>query len=317
MSRRAFLARRLGWAVFVVWVVVTAAFLGLVAAPDHNLSILQYGLPADEARQVAEQYRERMNYDDPLWERYAHWMWELGTLQFGQSYVQQRPVNAILAPALKNTLAYLVPGVAAAGLLGVLGGLASSVWRGAAGRVADAFSHLGAAMPAFLLAEALAFLAAAEADLLVRWDPELGAFAGSNRLALATAAVVVATTLGATLTRYAAAEAAAVTGRPFVKLVRANGAPPRRIAAHVLRNAAPPLVSLFSIRVLAVLLLGVYLVETALGIPGFGEVTLTAIRDRDIAVVLAATLVTSLLGVVGTLIEDVVTAVVDPRTGTE
>ncbi|GAA0210863.1 ABC transporter permease [Halobaculum roseum] len=317
MSRRAFLVRRIGWAVFVAWVVITGMFLALVAAPDHNLSILQYGLPADEARRVAEQYRERMHYDEPLLRRYAHWMWELGTFQFGRSYVQGRPVNAILAPALRLTLLYLVPGVALASLAGVLGGLAASLWRGTVGRVASAFGHLGAAFPAFLLAEALALLAAGEAGAIARWNPDVGAFAGSNPTVLAVAVGVVATTLGATLLQYAAAETDSVAGTPFVKRLRANGAPPRRIAAHVLRNAAPPLVALFSIRVLAVLLLGVYLVEAALGIPGFGEVTLTAIRDRDIAVVLAATLITTLLGVFGTLVEDVVTVTIDPRSGSE
>lgn len=317
MSRRAFLARRAGWAVFVVWVVLTGAFLAFVAAPDHNLSMLQYGLPPDEARRVAEQYRERLHYDEPLLSRYAHWMWELGTLQFGQSYVQGRSVNAILAPALRLTLAYLAPGVALAVLLGVLGGLAASLWRGLVGRAADAFGHLGAAFPAFLLAEALALLAVGEADVVAQWNPEVGPLAGSNPTVLAVAVAVVATTLGATLLRYSAAETASVAGEPFVKRLRANGAPPRRIAAHVLRNAAPPLVALFSIRVLAVLLLGVYLVETALGVPGFGEVTLTAIRDRDIAVILAATLITTLLGVLSTLVEDVVTVAIDPRTGSE
>ncbi|QZP37143.1 ABC transporter permease [Halobaculum magnesiiphilum] len=317
MSRRDFLVRRIGWAVFVVWVVITGMFLALVAAPDHNLSILQYGLPPDEARRVAEQYRERMHYDEPLLRRYAHWLWELGTFQFGRSYVQGRPVNAILAPALRLTLLYLVPGVALASLAGVLGGLAASLWRGTVGRVASAFGHLGAAFPAFLLAEALALLAAGEAGAIARWNPDVGAFGGSNPTVLAIAVGVVATTLGATLLQYAAAETDSVAGTPFVKRLRANGAPPRRIAAHVLRNAAPPLVALFSIRVLAVLLLGVYLVEAALGIPGFGEVTLTAIRDRDIAVVLAATLITTLLGVFGTLVEDVVTVTIDPRSGSE
>ncbi|WP_284014591.1 ABC transporter permease subunit [Halobaculum litoreum] len=119
------------------------------------------------------------------------------------------------------------------------------------------------------------------------------------------------------MVRYASAETAAVVGTDFVKLVRANGAPPRRVAAHVLRNAAAPIVALFSIRVLGALLLGVYLVEAALGMPGFGLVTLEAIRDRDVAVVLAATLITSLLGVLGTLAEDAVTATLDPRVGSE
>lgn len=317
MSRRAFLARRVGWALFVVWVVLTGAFLAFAAAPDHNLSLLQFGLPPEEARRVAEQYRQRLHYDEPLVRRYAHWLWELGTLQFGRSYVQGRPVNAILAPALRLTLAYLVPGVAIAVVLAVLGGLAASLWRGLVGRAAAAFGHLGAAFPAFLLAEGIALLAVGNADVVAQWNPEAGPFAGSNPTVLAVAVAVVATTLGATLLRYAAAETAAVAGAPFVKRLRANGAPPRRIAAHVLRNAAPPLVALFSIRVLAVLLLGVYLVETALGIPGFGEVTLTAIRDRDVAVILAATLITTLLGVLSTLVEDVVTVAIDPRTGSE
>ncbi|MFC7136326.1 hypothetical protein [Halobaculum litoreum] len=174
MTARAFLARRLAWAGFVVWVVVTVAFLALAAAPDHNLSFIQWGLPPEEARAVAEQYRERMHYDEPLHRRYGHWLWELGTLQFGRSYVQDRPVDAILGPALGVTLAYLVPGVLLAGVFGVLGGLAASLWRGTVGRLAEAFGHLGAAFPAFLLAEAIALVAAERAGVVAAGTPTWG-----------------------------------------------------------------------------------------------------------------------------------------------
>ncbi|WP_277553800.1 ABC transporter permease [Halobaculum limi] len=317
MSRRAFLARRLLWSLFVVWLVVTATFLAFAAAPDPNVNILMWGLPPDEAQAVKAQYYAQMNYDEPLLQRYVLWMTEYLTFDFGRSFVRDAPVNPIIAAAVTKTAAYLVPGVAVAGVLGVAGGLASSLVKGWAGRTADAFGHLGAAFPAFLLAEALALAAAAKAGVLVSWSPELGTFEGSNLTVLVIAATVVAVTLGATLARYAAAETAAVAARDFVKLVRANGGSPRHVVVHVLRNAGPPLVSLFSIRMLTVLLLGVYLVEVALGIPGFGRVTLVAIQDRDVAIILAATLITALVGVVGTLAEDVVNAALDPRVGSE
>ncbi|HKL28529.1 MAG TPA: ABC transporter permease [Natrialbaceae archaeon] len=319
MNSRSYLLRRLAWSIVVVWIILTLTFFLFVVIPDPNKP---WVLPQDpggreKAEALTSQYFQQMHYDEPLLQRYLHWMKMYVTLQWGQSFVQQRPVLSILGEATPVTLAYLLPATALAYLLGTVQGLYSAMDRfGPLKRLGNAVVYTGLGLPAFFVGE-MAFFLALDHQLPVSYDSELSVLSAHNLGALVIPTLVLALNLGAVYARYTRAETSGYLSRDFVKKIRASGGRSRDVARHALRNAMPPLLSLFFSRVLTVLFLSIFVIEVVFGLPGLGRVTLHAIEERDVAVILAMTFITVLVGVLGNLLQDVAYAVIDPRIGSD
>ena len=124
--------------------------------------------------------------------------------------------------------------------------------------------------------------------------------------------LVTATLVGGYVS-YSRAYAREHVSSDFVKLVKAKGASPTRIARHVVRNAAIPLFSMLFTEVLGLLVLAIFVIEVVFGIEGFGLLFLEAIQDRDLPVLLGGTMVIIAVGILGNIIQDVSYDYLDPR----
>ena len=99
----------------------------------------------------------------------------------------------------------------------------------------------------------------------------------------------------------------------YVRTAYAKGvATPRVLFIHVLKNAMIPVITRV---VLAIpfLFLGSLLLERFFGIPGLGDITISAINARDFPVISAMTFIISILFVLGNLATDICYSIVDPR----
>mgnify|MGYP000182788301 CR=1 FL=1 len=129
--------------------------------------------------------------------------------------------------------------------------------------------------------------------------------------------ITLTTALLAGQLRYTRSESLEYIDMEFVKIARAKGAGPFRVARHVLRNAAIPLLSLFLTEMLSVLVLGVLVIEEVFNIPGFGSLMLRAVGARDMPLILGVTMVVAFIGIVGNFLQDVAYTVLDPRVGSD
>ena len=82
---------------------------------------------------------------------------------------------------------------------------------------------------------------------------------------------------------------------------------------HVLRVAAVPLLSVTLSKLFGVLLVNVFVIEYVFDLPGFGLLTYNAVHRRDLPLVMGATLVVAIVGVVVALVQDFVAGALDPR----
>ena len=104
-----------------------------------------------------------------------------------------------------------------------------------------------------------------------------------------------------------------VLDRPFVTFLRAKGVSPRRIVfGHVLRNAAPAIVTVVGIQV-GVLLGGAIIVETLFALPGVGRLLVTAITQRNYPTVQVGVLAIATIFIVVSLVTDLIVGWLDPR----
>ena len=102
-------------------------------------------------------------------------------------------------------------------------------------------------------------------------------------------------------------------GQDYVRTALAKGVSSSRLLlVHVLKNGMIALITLV-VAHLPLLILGSLLVENFFGIPGLGNLLVTAIQTSDLAVVRATTFLTSILYIIGLTITDVCYAMVDPR----
>jgi len=113
--------------------------------------------------------------------------------------------------------------------------------------------------------------------------------------------------------RYQRAALLEVFNQDYIRIARGKGLKERTVIwRHAFRNSLLPMVTLAGLS-LPEVVNGAYITEAIFGWPGMGRLGITAIVDRDYPVVMAVTMLSALLVVVGNLIADVSYAVADPR----
>jgi peptide/nickel transport system permease protein len=99
----------------------------------------------------------------------------------------------------------------------------------------------------------------------------------------------------------------------YVRTARAKGLPERTvISRHALRSALTPIITIFGLD-LGALLGGAVLAEATFGFHGIGKLSLDAINNRDLPILLGVTLFAAFFIVMANLIVDLLYAVIDPR----
>jgi peptide/nickel transport system permease protein len=99
----------------------------------------------------------------------------------------------------------------------------------------------------------------------------------------------------------------------YVRTARAKGLPENVVLyRHALRNAINPLLTMFGFE-FAGLLSGAALMENVLAYPGLGRLTLEAVLQKDMNLVMASLMLGAVMLIVGNLLADVLLKVVDPR----
>ena len=302
------LGQRLLGAILVLVAVTAVTFFVLTAAPGDAAA----GLIGDTAspEQLAK-FRAELGLDRPAFVRYLDFLRGLVVGDLGESLVSGRPVTGLLAERLPQTVLLALTAMCAATVLGSLMGLL------AARRAGTWFDtgvmtlvNVGIALPTFWVALLLMLLF----SMRLRWLPVVGAGTPAHlvlpavTLALPTVAVV------ARLVRSALLE---VLGADYVRTARAKGLPdPQVLRRHVLRNAIIPVLTVLGMH-LGYLLGGAFIVETIFGWPGLGRLTVQAIFDRDLPVVLGATVTIATIYVILNLLVDLLHAWLDPRVAAE
>jgi peptide/nickel transport system permease protein len=311
--------RRLITLVPLVWLVVTATFVVVHAAPGSYADTLDHPRLTDEGRELI---RDRYGLDQPLHTQYLRWLRAVATGDLGNSYLFKEPVTRVITRALPPTL--LLTGTALLLDL-VLGlGIAIAATRRPYGwmdRVTTLLSLGVYGLPSFWLA-GMAILVFA---VWLGWFPSshmhsVGAdqLSGAARLAdllhhLALPALCLGVVGAAATARYLRATLIETGTSRFVLAARARGLSERRILwVHSLRPAILPVATLIGLSV-PFLVSGSVVVESVFSWPGMGRVLWLSAQARDVPLVLGVTIVGAVAVILGNLLADLLYAVVDPR----
>jgi len=264
--------------------------------------------------------RRLYGLDQPLPTRFLAWIGRVARLDFGESFVDRRPVMERIADALPFTL--LLNGVALLLTLGIaipLGVAAGGKPEGLFDRASGAALFLLYSLPAFWAALLLQALFAVK----LRWLPLYGVSSDTpapgfpgllDRLAhLALPAVCLTYGSLAFFARLVRAGVAEARTQDYVLAARARGASRRSaLWRHAFRNALLPLITLLGL-LLPGLLSGSVIIERIFAWPGLGRLYFDSILARDYPVVLALSLFAAVATLAATLAADIAYAAADPR----
>ena len=113
--------------------------------------------------------------------------------------------------------------------------------------------------------------------------------------------------------RYQRSAILEVIEQDYIRTARAKGLSPFKVVwKHVMRNSLIPVITLFGLT-LPFLVSGSVIVEQIFSWPGMGREAIKAISGRDVFVLSGITLIATTMVVIGSLVADLLYAVVDPR----
>lgn len=269
----------------------------------------------DAEPQVVQALRVKMGLTKPLYEQYFIWASQVLRGDLGTSYVSQFPVSKMILDRLPATLELTLAALVISLLFAIPAGvLAALRHRKGFDLAVSVVTSTGLAVPEYwsgLLA--ILFFA-----VYLHWLPPGGRVAPNTDLSnwlksLALPALTLAFPIAAMQARFVRTTMIDVLNEPYIAVARGKGLRPRRIVmVHALRNSLIPLVTVVTIQ-MGRLLGGAILVESIYNWPGIGRLIVTAITQRDYALVQATVLCMVILFSSINLLTDLFYGVIDPR----
>ena len=337
-ARQPFLWRRVIVLVPTLLVISVIVFTVVQLPPGDFITskTLELSLNGDPnaAAQLSD-LRKTFRFDEPAWQRYAHWMgfsWfvtfdagDTGLLQgnLGRSMESNLPVNDILGDRLMLTFVISVLTILFTWVLAIPIGIYSAVRRYTIGDYAlTLVGFIGMSVPPFLFALVLMWASAEyfgvsvsglfsvryAADPAWSWGKVVDLFQH-----VWVAVVVLGVGSTAVMVRVMRANLLDELKKPYVVAARAKGVRPLKLLLkYPVRIALNPFVSGLG-ALFPQLISGGAIVALVLSLPTIGPMLMLALLNEDTYFAASMLMVLSVLGAVGTLLSDLLLLWLDPR----
>ena len=325
---------------FTVWAITVLAFV-VIQLPErdavdrlfdelmkHGTSAAGRGVTESESA-TAKELRVYFGLDQAMHVRYVSWIWnmlrhgDLGrSIAYWDDYTYYYPVKKVIGERLWLTVTLTGFTILVTWSMAIPIGIYSAVRQHTIGDYAfTLLGFTGLAVPDFLLGLVLMYLAFAYFDQSVG-----GLFSADYTDAawgwpriwdlvkhLWIPAAVLGTSGTASLIRIMRNNLLDELGKPYVITAAAKGVHPLKvIIKYPVRVAINPLVSTVGY-LLPSLVSGSIIVSVVLSLPTLGPVLLDGIMIEDVHLVGFIVFMLGVLTVVGTLVSDIMLAIVDPR----
>lgn len=272
--------------------------------------------------EAALMLEKQLGLDQPWPVRYVQWLGDLAHGNLGVSLYNQLPVADRIWAAIPNTLLLAVTSLVIALAIAVPMGIYSAVRHGSAfDRASSVTSVALYSMPDFWLALLLVILFALK---FKEWGlPALpvggmtdarggGDFLDRLKHLILPVAALSLVQIGSWAAFFRSSMLETLS-QEYIRTARSKGLPERTIMyLHAFKNAFLPLITIVGLA-LPGLLGGALFIETIFAWPGMGRLTYEAVGRRDYTMIMATTLMFSVLTMLSNLIADVLYATLDPR----
>jgi peptide/nickel transport system permease protein len=297
----------------VTLLLVTLITFGFTNVLPGDVALVILGPNADEASLQA--LRAQLGLNRPLYVQYFDWVTDLLRGDLGTSLRFDEPVAALISERLPRSL--LLAGAATlfaillAIPLGVISAVNENRWPD---YLASTIAFAGLSVPGFFWGILFIFLFAVQFQLLPS-----GGFVpiSEDPIAALRHLLMPAVALGFALTAYimrmTRSSMVEVLREEYVALAEAKGLSERTVVLkHALRNAVIPVITVIAFQ-FSYAFGGVVVIEEVFYWPGIGQLTLSAIENRDIPLIQGTVIVVALVFMFSNLVADILYAYFDPR----
>ncbi len=260
--------------------------------------------------------------DKPLPVQYLLWVKRMVRLDFGNSFVDGKPVIKKIAERIPITLTLNLLSMLLILAVAIPIGIVSAMKRNSLlDRSLTVFVFIGFSTPSFWLALLLMILLGIKLHWLpisglesLNADQLHGMALWWDRIKHIILPVFVAAFGGlAGFSRYMRQSMLEVLGQDYITTARAKGLTEGQvIRRHAIKNALMPIVTLLGLSVPG-LIGGSVIFETIFAIPGMGQLFYEAALARDYPTIMGILTIGAVLTLLGNLMADVSYALIDPR----
>lgn len=310
---RLILKRLLG-GLLILWVISIVVFVATQTLPgDAAQAIL--GRESTPARLAA--LRNQLNLNGSPVSQYFHWFTGVIRLDFGTSLANGRPVTTVIGPLLANSLVLMAIAAVISTPIALWLGTWSAMRRDKpVDHVTGAATLVMAAVPEFVVGMILIIIFA---TALLKVLPAVYVGTGAaweNPLQLVLPVAALVLSVGPYITRSMRATMLEVLESQYVQQARLKGLPERTvILRHAVPNAVGPVIQVIALQ-LAYLMGGVVVIEFLFRYPGIGSELIDSVRNRDLPIIQALTLIIAAVYILVNLIADIVGLIANPKVRT-
>lgn len=260
-------------------------------------------VPTEEAVKAME---EQLGTNKPYIERYVTWLTDSLQGDFGNSYVNNKPVATLIGQAIPNTIKLALLALLITIVFSVLVGILCAVYEGSFGdKLARALVFVGTAMPSFWVGLLLIWIFSVKLNLF----PTSGMERPSS---IVLPAITLALSYISTYVRLIRNNMVQNKHENYVYYARIRGLKETTIIKHIFKNSLQSSLTALGMSI-PKLIAGTVIVENIFAWPGVGRVCVDAIFNRDFPVIQAYILLMAVLFVICNLLVDIFSVAIDPR----
>jgi peptide/nickel transport system permease protein len=309
--------RTLGLILVLFLVTLFTALLLSMVPGDPVDTLLPLSESSPEVVERKQALRAELNLDEPLPERYAAWLGDFVSGDFGNYYRTSGsdPVGDRISEALPVSLQLMVYSQVLALIVAVPLGVFAAYRAGSRfDKAANTTAFALLAVPNFVLGLALAYYV----GVWLEWLPPSGYVAfGDDAVEHVRRMILPAVTLAAAQVavymRLLRSDMVQTLQEDFIQMARAKGISNQRVLwRHALRPSSLTLLTVAGLNV-GTLIGGAVIVEVLFSIPGLGTAIAQAIFERQYVALQSFVAVLAILYVLVNFAVDVLYTVVDPR----
>jgi peptide/nickel transport system permease protein len=320
-----FILRRILLMIPTFFVISIVAFMIIQLPPgDFATSMLaNMAAQGESGTASAQAMREAYGLDQPEYIQYAKWMWNILTkFDFGISFEFSQPINSLIWERVWLTVALSLGSVLLTWIIALPIGIYSAVKQYSPGDyIATFLGFIGISVPSFLIALVIMYI------MFKYFDTTVGGLFSSEMVSepwswakvvdlfnhIWLPIVILAISGTAELIRIMRANLLDELRRPYVVTARSKGLPEWKVLLkYPVRVALNPFVSTIG-WTLPALVSGSIIISVVMALPTTGPMLLRSLQGQDMYLAGSIVLVLSVLTIIGTLISDVLLALLDPR----
>lgn len=317
---RQYIIRRLFVCVFILFGVSMILYALMRSMPGNYVQTLTSGNPEITAEMRAN-LEALYGLDKGIVEGYVDWVIEALKGNLGDSFLYGKPVTEVIQSKMWTSFWLSLPSLILQLLIAIpLGIISATKQYSKTDYAVTTFALVGISLPSFFFSAVLQRIFAIELGwfplqgmVTARMDYTGFALMMDKAWHLVLPIVVLTAVSVGGLMRYSRTNMLEVLNADYIRTARAKGLSENKVIyKHAFRNTLIPIVTMVG-GMIPSLFSGAIITEGIFAIDGLGYTGLQALKSGDIPFMMGFTMFLAVLTLIGTLLSDILYAVVDPR----